>query len=590
MQAESRGPVAYPRAFAALIIGLVGLIGIAATWLGMSFIGGLMAEPSSSAKPSATESASPSPSLSPDASPSASESVAPSPSQGAAQLDRPGWIVDVVAGEPGFIAWGYDAVLGANRPATPVFLVSGDGREWKRFDPPQGLFLESAHIAWGPNGWLAIAADPTDSELATSRRSADGQTWTPMVGWPLDEGRPSQLVGTASGYLLTVIDSTPSGLSHKSYFSPDGEAWTAVYLRGNRANNIAAVGAGFMYWGEDRFNRMWVGISPDGATWFDATAGGTAPVPTGSNVMLAATQGRLVATATDDRGATRIWLADLPDAISQATATLSWERNAAAESVMGGAMLNALVSDGTRVVALGWTAGEPRQAGAWVSLDGESWTAAVSDSFGGVLPFDTWDGPVAVGGSRGFLTLGADVTLAGLNPVLWWSEDGVAWQGSVPAGIRRVERPLAGACPALPTTFLAFKAIPPEIAVVCFGDAPITFTAWRTEPGGCGGFFPGTFVPEWLSGPWATSGLVLTPVVEEFGGCGDAVAHPSTLPLPTPQQWVRITGHYDDPEALTCSYQPDPAFGWYGIGRLELVRDCRLKFVATEITEVAGPD
>lgn len=121
--------------------------------------------------------------------------------------------------------------------------------------------------------------------------------------------------------------------------------------------------------------------------------------------------------------------------------------------------------------------------------------------------------------------------------------------------------------------------MPAAIGAECFGSSPITFAA-------CG-FAPGRYGPVWLASPFAMRRLILTEMEVQWGGCGSAVVAPDAPDLPATQQWVEVTGHWNDQAAADCHYIPDPSY--LGAGEAHLAFRCRTSFVATTVTPTTAP-
>jgi hypothetical protein len=138
-------------------------------------------------------------------------------------------------------------------------------------------------------------------------------------------------------------------------------------------------------------------------------------------------------------------------------------------------------------------------------------------------------------------------------------------------------------CPALPSDQVEWLLVPGALAADCFGDTGISFRAWLTVGGGCGGYAPGIFEPSWLASPFASFGLIWLPYENDYGGCCSGVPHPDLGKRPEPQQWVRVTGHYDDPAATTCTYRIDESYPYIATTSAQLVQQCRALFVVTEV-------
>jgi hypothetical protein len=241
------------------------------------------------------------------------------------------------------------------------------------------------------------------------------------------------------------------------------------------------------------------------------------------------------------------------------------------------AAISHLVSTAAGEVLAFGTTYEAGELVAWMTSDGATWVPVQTDGLNARI------GPIAAGPS-GVVTTTAELSAAGWNPRLVRSADGRTWEAE-PDGaqaIPRTDSAVVGACPEPPTTMVDWLAVPGAVGAECFGDAPITFVGWSTVAGGCGGFAPGIFEPDWLASMFATGPLILTPFEAEYGGCGSAAAHPTLGELPEPQQWVEVTGHWADPESASCRHRPDPQYpGAAGGGSLEF--ECRSRFVATQV-------
>jgi len=150
-----------------------------------------------------------------------------------------------------------------------------------------------------------------------------------------------------------------------------------------------------------------------------------------------------------------------------------------------------------------------------------------------------------------------------------------------------VDSPVVGSCPGAPQTMLQWMATPGLVGAECFGSSAVTFAAWNTEGGGCGGFAPGRFEPQWLASPFATFALIIAPMETPAYSCGSAVVTPGT-DVPAVQQWVAVTGHWDDPAAADCRSIPQPDYRWGDTGS-DLVPTCQARFAATSVTPTSAP-
>jgi hypothetical protein len=168
------------------------------------------------------------------------------------------------------------------------------------------------------------------------------------------------------------------------------------------------------------------------------------------------------------------------------------------------------------------------------------------------------DGPVAAGGYDWYEVMPFD----GIAPTGWVAaaaKDGTPWLA-----------PASLACPESPLDAQAILDLSSLGGLVCYGDREIQLVGDITcENADVDRVFGG---PEWLgSGHYCQ--LDLGGETREFFDGGI-----EGLGLPTRGRAL-VTGHFDDPEALTCAWAveppaPDPAM---------VVVSCRAMFVATDL-------
>lgn len=118
-------------------------------------------------------------------------------------------------------------------------------------------------------------------------------------------------------------------------------------------------------------------------------------------------------------------------------------------------------------------------------------------------------------------------------------------------------------------------------------------TGYLAPPWGIGGLNNGV-VPAWL-GEWAGLVAVLWLKPRPADGCVAAddcvwvflhASSAAALPL-TPDRWVALTGHFDDPLAVTCratGQGPDAV-----TSDAQAIVTCREHFVVTDMRTVAPP-
>jgi hypothetical protein len=83
--------------------------------------------------------------------------------------------------------------------------------------------------------------------------------------------------------------------------------------------------------------------------------------------------------------------------------------------------------------------------------------------------------------------------------------------------------------------------------------------------------------------------LFLAPLANGDWGTAEAVLPPSLeRDERWIEHWVEVTGHYDDAAATSCHLEPEVSERfWYD--PIEVVNQCRARFVITSVTLVRGP-
>jgi hypothetical protein len=482
----------------------------------------------------------------------------------------PATIEGVAAGDSGFIAWGREAHH-SDREVGQVLLVSADGAAWERISAPVPARTASMDVAWGPQGWILVTSNETNTAAGTFWRSVDGRSWTALPSFDSSKIVPTGVAGSGPGYVLEVRDDRTGTSRATLLFSPDGAAWREVSMDRPAdyfEQGVLATQQGFLSWLSNGDGTRFF-ESTDGITWIKA--GDKLAEISNYTPQMAVIGNHAIAVLTRyDTGTQSIWRANLGDMDG------GWQRMADAEATLAGTIISSLTSNSSVLVLKGYgTADGAPQL--WRSSDGASWSQVADPG-----PFQGGAG-LMDGRSHGFVAVGTEATAGALNPVLWHSATGEGWQPEASPVLGLVSTPLVGECPELPTTQVDWILLPGAVGVECFGDQPMTFRAWLTVAGGCGGFFPGTFEPAWLAGPYATAAFILSPYEAPDGGCGSAARHPDLVDPAEPQQWVIITGHYDDPAAATCRYRPDPAFPGTYVSAEQAIRMCQSRFVATSV-------
>ncbi len=136
-------------------------------------------------------------------------------------------------------------------------------------------------------------------------------------------------------------------------------------------------------------------------------------------------------------------------------------------------------------------------------------------------------------------------------------------------------------CPTSPMTAARLGALRPLEALHCFGNNEIVVTGTIVTPSeGYNG--PFVWNPDWF-GPHI-------PVFIDAGAGSSVQFHPhpdADLEPPSAGEIVRVTGHYEDPAATSCTIDTDPHYTGEPPSPAVVVLGCRATFVWTEY-EVTG--
>lgn len=128
----------------------------------------------------------------------------------------------------------------------------------------------------------------------------------------------------------------------------------------------------------------------------------------------------------------------------------------------------------------------------------------------------------------------------------------------------------------------------PDDRLECFGASALTIVIFYPQVFGTGGC-DGSLLPGdgWLR-PCDEEGLHVVPERRSVDGMTIYLSPASGLNKINvqPDQWLRLTGHFDDPAALNCRVM-DPA-GQIVVDPL-VIRQCRELFAVTELEVVAEP-
>ena len=507
------------------------------------------------------------------------------------EADRPmfsSMVQAVAAGSTGFVAHGSAPSRGW-APGAPITLFSADGVTWSRTEvgsQPWGAWA----AAWGPSGWLAAhtATNQDGVESTWLWESASGFSWSPIGELDLPgHGFLMQLVGSDSrGYLLVEASGVAAGAS--LWFSPDGLIWQesagppdlgergAFYEA--EALRVTASEAGFLAWrtGEQVASGTVGAFTDDGRSW---TPIELAPGSGASWLVLGPAGDSVVGLGRDNEGVTRAYRGTL-DAAADA---LLLERVRHLDLVFDGAIVRNLVSDGTTAYAFG-NAREGSDL-AW-SGDATGWRRLQTPDGGFGQPVQ-----LAAAGSDGLLVVGADPSVPPMDPVLWHLSRGGRWAREATEAFPPTPAPTPEECGAPPDSALEFAGLHPSLAVPCFADRELTFTAWSMDCTDCFGRGSGSGSPGWLMDPAHSFALLPIEMRADSGGWWREAIPAADVPWRDEYvgAWLRITGHYDDPASSRCRWTPAEADEIYYFGVQADVNACRLRFVVTEVAVVDGP-
>ena len=489
-----------------------------------------------------------------------------------------GSIWSVAAGGNGFLAIGAHGG-GSDQISRPIAMVSADGARWRASDAPQEWVSGwSPSVAWGPVGWLSAAmVDQSGGPTIWFSRSMDGRVWESLgvlEALPQDSWM-GQLVANERGYLLAT-----SGQRSSLWLSVDGVTWHESNDTGLRADaplRTVATPIGFYAWRDDGWGTATAGpvegaFSADGRTWSLIQGG-----PGGAARQIVSAGERLLGIDPDpDTGEPRLWTG-IP-----ARGSVAWLRDSQQEAAFRDAAVSALLSDGQRVVALGWDRSTEEPL-VW-ELEPTGWTRSV-------LP-EAFDGipRVAAPGPAGFVVVGNRPTLRGMNPIFWHETDGGEWAPERSPLLRLEPDPAPDECAPPPRDALEFAVLDRVLATACLGGQSITIQVWAARCEGCYGAGVGAYQTDWLMG-MTSEQLYLSPVEDDSGGWwSPSPVHPSLeYDSSWVGKWLEVTGHFDDPAASECRWAPGPEELWYYEGRRAAVDQCRQQFVLTQVSVLSGP-
>ena len=492
------------------------------------------------------------------------------------QVERGTTLSWLLSGPSGYIASAFR--VSADYSQNKVLsLSSADGINWQASAEESAIGWDMPMAAWGPAGWVSATTGYDDlgpqTWLATS---SDGAAWRQLGRLDAVGGSyPLQLVASAEGYLLALGPAGRFPQATTLWFSTDGRRWEQrpSPVTNDAELSLAGIPGGFLAWVDaSRGPADGISFSREGFDWAVAEDG-----PTAENLRIAPLGLAGALAVGRPRGASQheAWIGRIADG------RMEWQPDESARA-FGTDALTALAGYETSAVAIGWDS-DTAEARAWQNR-GAGWERMPTPTDGfGTLPVQVAAGPY------GYVVAGARPSLLASNPVFWRSTGG-PWRAEPTPVIPALADPSPSDCGGPLTDALAFLTTPPPIALVCSRGEPISFTAWSIACEGCYGGMGGTYTEEWLSQP-TDNLLFLSPVAGEGPWSTEAVLRPPfDASLDLSLQWLRITGHYDDPAAERCGFTPDPIelgywFGYpRGYGELPSIEvQCRLRFVVTAV-------
>ncbi|HEY0443575.1 MAG TPA: hypothetical protein VGC90_05075 [Candidatus Limnocylindrales bacterium] len=428
----------------------------------------------------------------------------------------------VIAGGPGFVAFGWDVDPDSGTHST--IWTSADGIEWARDADATSAFDGGAVATAASPSAIAASTCCTATGYPSIRASLDALTW--RASTPPGAPREALLVAATGNQFLAIGDIQNETDGHPVYatwLSTDGTTWAR-----NGAIDRSLVKL-------DSIETL-VG-TPEGFAVLDGSNGLHLITADGSLVNLKPPAESGIAVG----GAAGLgWIAPSEDGGCAA----AWHR-----------------------VAGKWEAiSHARSCSKRQQLDS---TIALGD---GWLVIDPSDPPGAT-------------KLWALRPA-GAADSVAAPTGSIDAPASAIPAAPTGAlsphhqCPAGAVTPATLIALDPHDRAACYGSRPLTFRAWLADPGeGWGGICPEQ-APAWLQlcvlAPWwlatGRSSKAHLDAVQSPGATGN---------LKGVGRWATVTGHFDDPASGSC--RPVGITAVFEPPRAVFVLECREQFVVTRL-------
>ncbi|HEX2194641.1 MAG TPA: hypothetical protein VHK63_06780, partial [Candidatus Limnocylindria bacterium] len=462
-----------------------------------------------------------------------------------------GGVNAMAAGPTGFVLHGFEPQSPGWLPPAAVVATSPDGERWSPGEPTSWNGWQGAAMAWGPSGWLAATTTWGSSPPSTwIWESGDGSRWTPLGSL---ESTGSEyvraLIGADHGYLLVLASNEPSGES--LWFSPDGLTWQegrAPFPDGASVEwgeiRVLPAGSRLVAWTfTEGLAELAVAVSQTGRSWTPISTEGT-----GERLELAVVGEELLGVSRDANGFVRAWRAVLSDDAPRLV------QDHVLAVAFYGAVITSVVSDGSSALAFGYER-EGTIPVVW-RYTASAWRKSPGPTEGFGVPVQR-----AVIGPLGAVAVGGEIVGRGANPVLWHLGPDGAWAREAARVIPPVAAPAIETCGKPPESAMDFMALDPLEAITCYGDRPLTLTAWSAACRECWTDTELVRQPDWFSE--RARGLFLMPMQSRSDTQAwwrSAVLHPTLEPqVAWRDAWVRITGHFDDPSARDCRRNPTHA-------------------------------
>jgi hypothetical protein len=494
-----------------------------------------------------------------------------------------GYVSALTAGPEGFVALGSLSGRSDGSTDTPsqYLAASADGLSWKLAETTAfgGNMVQS--VAWGPAGWLAVATVPFNQvEIAPWLwTSVDGRSWRSLGSFPIQGGTgqtPSRLLGSASGYLLIQGGDVSNPSAIAAWHSTDARTWTESRVAGDLSltpETFVQTESGYYAWSDaSGSGRSASAIySSDGQNWVNVR-----PPPIRQNGRIVSVGDGLLAVDTSPvTGSPVVWTG------SFSNGNLAWALEQA--SLPRGAAMTSLASSGRIAMLFGWdrATDEPR---AW-SRTGTNWSTVQlpRGAFGGTVP------TTSVGGARGFVAVGSNLTLRADNPVLWSGTAVGEWKPEALPVVPQIGDPTRADCPP-PADAVTLLLVDRPAAITCYGSSSLSFRLFDQgcHDRDCSSRSSEAYQPDWLANP-SSNQLYMSPSgtqqwVDRVRRSASLREDPAWA-----NHWVEITGHFDDPAARSCMWFPDPHAQETLYSAQAIVNACREEFVVTRVRVVSGP-